>query len=45
VSEEAETPDEKAFERFRRLAKKVVSVPSEYCRDWHRRNFAVSGDR
>ncbi len=25
--EETETPDEKAFERFRRLAKKVVSVP------------------
>ena len=25
--EESETPDEKAFERFRRLAKKVVSVP------------------
>ena len=27
MSEETETPDEKAFERFRRLAKKVVSVP------------------
>jgi hypothetical protein len=25
--EETETPDEKAFERFRRLAKKIVSVP------------------
>jgi len=25
--EETETPDEKAFERFKRLAKKVVSVP------------------
>jgi hypothetical protein len=25
--EEAETPDPKAFERFRKLAKKVVSVP------------------
>ena len=25
--EETETPNEKAFERFRRLAKKVVSVP------------------
>jgi hypothetical protein len=27
MSEETETPDPKAFERFRRLAKKVVSVP------------------
>ena len=27
MNEETETPDEKAFERFRRLAKKVVSVP------------------
>jgi hypothetical protein len=27
MMEETETPDEKAFERFRRLAKKVVSVP------------------
>jgi len=25
--EETETPNEKAFERFRKLAKKVVSVP------------------
>ncbi len=25
--EETEAPDEKAFERFRKLAKKVVSVP------------------
>jgi hypothetical protein len=25
--EETETPDQKAFERFRRLVKKVVSVP------------------
>ena len=25
--EETETPDEKAFERFRKLAKQVVSVP------------------
>ncbi len=25
--EETETPDEKAFERFKRLVKKVVSVP------------------
>jgi len=27
MTEETETPDPKAFERFRRLAKKVVSVP------------------
>jgi hypothetical protein len=27
MSEETETPDEKAFERFKRLAEKVVSVP------------------
>ena len=27
MTEETETPDEKAFERFRRLARKVVSVP------------------
>ena len=27
MTEETETPDEKAFERFRRLAKKVVRVP------------------
>jgi len=27
MTEEAETPDPKAFERFRKLAKKVVSVP------------------
>jgi hypothetical protein len=25
--EETESPDDKAFERFRRFAKKVVSVP------------------
>jgi hypothetical protein len=25
--EETETPDDKAFDRFRKLAKKVVSVP------------------
>lgn len=27
MTEDTETPDEKAFERFRRLAKKVVNVP------------------
>lgn len=27
MTEETETPDQKAFERFRNLAKKVVSVP------------------
>ena len=27
MTQETETPDEKAFERFRRLAKKVVNVP------------------
>jgi hypothetical protein len=27
MSEETESPDPKAFERFRKLAKKVVSVP------------------
>ena len=27
MSEETEAPDEKAFERFRKLAKKVISVP------------------
>jgi hypothetical protein len=27
MTEESETPDPKAFERFRKLAKKVVSVP------------------
>jgi hypothetical protein len=27
MTKETETPDPKAFERFRRLAKKVVSVP------------------
>jgi hypothetical protein len=27
MMEETETPDPKAFERFRKLAKKVVSVP------------------
>jgi len=27
MTEETETPDPKAFERFRKLAKKVVSVP------------------
>jgi len=27
MTEKTETPDPKAFERFRRLAKKVVSVP------------------
>jgi len=25
--DETETPDEKAFQRFRKLAKKVVSIP------------------
>ena len=27
MTEETETPDPKAFERFRRLAKRVVAVP------------------
>jgi hypothetical protein len=27
MTEETETPDPKAFERFRKLAKKVVSMP------------------
>ena len=27
MTEETETPDPNAFERFRKLAKKVVSVP------------------
>jgi hypothetical protein len=27
MTEETETPDPKAFERFRKLAKKVVNVP------------------
>lgn len=38
MSEETETPDEKAFERFKRLAKKVVSVPKSEidrrAKDW-----------
>jgi hypothetical protein len=38
--EETETPDEKAFERFRRLAKKVVNVPKseldERARKWRK---------
>ena len=38
MTEETETPDEKAFERFRRLAKKVVSVPKseidKRAKDW-----------
>ena len=38
MSEETETPDPKAFERFRRLAKKVVSVPKseidKRAKDW-----------
>jgi len=36
--EETETPDPKAFERFRKLAKKVVSVPKSEidrrAKDW-----------
>jgi hypothetical protein len=38
MSEETETPDEKDFERFKRLAKKVVSVPKseidQRVKDW-----------
>jgi len=38
MTEETETPDPKAFERFKRLAKKVVSVPKseieKRAKDW-----------
>jgi len=38
LTEETETPDPKAFERFRRLAKKVVNVPKaeidRRAKDW-----------
>ena len=38
MTEETETPDPKAFERFRKLAKKVVSVPKseidERAKEW-----------
>jgi hypothetical protein len=38
MSEETETTDPKAFERFRRLAKKIVSVPKSEvdrrAKDW-----------
>ncbi len=38
MTEETETPNPKAFERFRRLAKKVVSVPKseidKRAKDW-----------
>jgi hypothetical protein len=38
MTEESETPDPKAFERFTRLVKKVVSVPKseidKRAKDW-----------
>jgi hypothetical protein len=38
MTEETETPDPKAFERFKRLAKKVVTVPKseidQRAKDW-----------
>ena len=38
MTEETETPDPNAFERFRKLAKKVVSVPKseidKRAKDW-----------
>jgi hypothetical protein len=38
MTKETETPDPKAFERFRKLAKKVVNVPKseidKRAKDW-----------
>jgi hypothetical protein len=46
--EETETPDEKAFERFRRLAKKVVSVPKSEvdrrAKEWREAREAETSD-
>jgi hypothetical protein len=48
MSEEAETPDEKAFERFRRLAKKVVNIPKseidERAKEWRKAREAETSE-
>jgi len=46
--EQSETPDEKAFERFRKLAKKAVTVPKSEierrAKEWREARKAESGD-
>ncbi len=46
--EETETPNPKAFERFRRLAKKVVSVPKseidKRAKDWKEARESDKGE-
>jgi len=46
--EETETPDEEAFERFRKLAKKVVSVPKseidKRAKDWKESRESDKGE-
>jgi hypothetical protein len=48
MTEKTETPDEKAFERFRRLAKKVVNVPKseidERAKKWREAREAKADD-
>jgi hypothetical protein len=48
MSEETETPDPKAFERFRKLAKKVVNVPKsevdQRAREWREAREAETGE-
>ena len=48
MTEETETPDPKAFERFARLAKKVVSVPKseidKRAKDWKEARDAETGE-
>jgi len=48
MTEETETPDPKAFERFRRLAKKAVNVPKSEidrrAKEWRERLGAKEED-
>jgi hypothetical protein len=48
MSEKTETPDPKAFERFRKLARKVVSVPKseidKRAKEWKEARETETGD-
>lgn len=49
MSEETESPDPKAFERFRKLAKKVVNVPKSEvdrrAKEWRESREAKTSER
>jgi hypothetical protein len=49
MSEDSEAPDPKAFERFRKLVKKVVGVPKEEVdrrtSEWRAQREAAKNDK